>query len=227
MRCFQNGTSQQTRIGNWEVVSPGLSTALPLLGAYTRAPRPQCSILTRRDAALCQAYSRASPFAQLTKFFLKKKFPIPAQLVVDTYKERHGAGHQLLELLFQALTQRMRVPRARHCAPLAFVCAFVVTRQVAGSLLSQLPRCLRCRLRLRVLSLDASPAHLHRARRLQPLPLASGDLQGGSAPEEQQKQQQSGQQIGGANNLVSASFGDLMVSKLDSQEQAKRRVGAA
>lgn len=53
-----------------------------------------------------------------------------------------------------------------------------------------------------------------------------------AAPEEEQQQQQNNgppeaKQIGRANDMVQASFGELNVTKMDSQEQAKRRVGAA
>lgn len=53
--------------------------------------------------------------SQLAKFFQRKKFPITSQMITDTYKEKHGAAHQLIELLYQLLTQRMRVPARRPC----------------------------------------------------------------------------------------------------------------
>lgn len=63
------------------------------------------------------------------------------------------------------------------------------------------------------------------------MPAGPGEEQTSAAPQEEEQQQNSGppevKQIGRANDMVSASFGDLMVSRMDNQEQAKRRVGAA
>lgn len=85
VRCFANGTSQKTRVGNWEVVR------------YRETSLRDVSILPLTH------FTRV----QLEKFFLKKKFPISSQLIVDTYKEKNGAALQLVELLYQLLTQRM------------------------------------------------------------------------------------------------------------------------
>lgn len=63
------------------------------------------------------------------------------------------------------------------------------------------------------------------------MPAGPGDEQAlGTAEEEQQQEQQRGpaeaKQIGRATDMVSASFGDLVVSKMDNQDHAKKRVGA-
>lgn len=98
-------------------------------GPSPRAERCERALLPQRDLAedtdrqlgtgalpaaallvhtFCTPLTPASaPSPQLSKFFQKKKYPISEQLIVDTYQEKHGAGHQLLELLYQLLTQRM------------------------------------------------------------------------------------------------------------------------